>query len=140
VSDLGKELKPRKGRAAATHFPLVQALYVEGPQSWRQLPPNGATILVRRPDTSLGIVTLEIREVSSLADAKKLGRRLNSPRSEGAAPDPGSAPLGPVLMSMDARKSWVDFRSALAVPAAPSPEEFRALMFAALPLPPEIQL
>src|SRR6266545_564239 len=131
-------LKPVFGEARSTPF---QALFLKGPNLRKFLPVAGRTVLVRRADGSLGVLLLEVRDVESPAEAETLARSFAPPAaaSQASAVHSETENVGAVVQMLEVNERLTDFRSGFVIPAEPSPEEFRALVLSALPLPQEVE-
>jgi hypothetical protein len=116
----------------------IQALFLNGFNLRFLLPSATSTLLARRADGSMGVLLTHLRDASSLVEAEVVAR--NYLPEGGQMHDVDMELAGPVLQMIIENKTITDFRTGLVVPAEPSPEEFRALMLSALPLPPEISL
>jgi ATP-dependent Clp protease ATP-binding subunit ClpA len=105
----------------------------EGPLR-RVLPAGESCILVRRADGTLGGILVSLRLAHSAQELRALLAQESEPADGGAV----SASLGPVIHSLAASHELTDFRSGLVVPANPSPDQARAFLLSALPLPAEL--
>jgi len=116
----------------------VQALFVNGLNLRFLGPPGTTTILARRADGSMGILTTHLLDASTRAEAEAITR--NYLPAMGRDQNAEAQIAGPVLHLITENKTITDFRTGLVIPAEPSPDEFRALLLSALPLPPEVVL
>lgn len=114
----------------------IQALFLNGFNLRHLAPPGANTLLARRVDGSMGVLTTRLRAVASRAEAQTAAQ--NHLLANAHEPDTGTEAAGPVLHIINENKTITDFRTGLAIPASPSPEEFRSLVLSALPLPPEV--
>jgi len=111
----------------------TQAVYLKGINLRRFLPDRTNTILTRRADGGTGIVLMTLETVASEAEAKSRAQQMAG-SIDTLEPDS----FGPVIQTVAEHKTLTDFRTGLVVPGQPSPEEFRALLLSALPLPSEV--
>jgi hypothetical protein len=114
----------------------MQALFLSGFNLRSLISPDNNIVLVRRSDGSLGILLVHLHEVASPGEAEVIGRKYVSKTNQGPLPEINAT--GPVLQMMTP-KAMSDFRTGLVIPSRPQPEEFRAMVLSALPLPPEFR-
>jgi hypothetical protein len=117
--------------------PKAQALFLNGFNLRFLIPPGANTVLVRRRDGNLGILMTHMHEVTSEAEAEKVARKYLPENREAR---PVVVEIAESVLHMMTPKTITDYRNGLIIPGEPQPEEFRALMLSALPLPPEIVL
>ena len=111
----------------------ILGFYLKGLNLRRLLPAGSHCILVRR-ENSVGIVQVRLDSIASEEAARGMFKKLAETKEAPAPED-----HGPVLQIITEKKTLSDFRTGLVVPAKPSPEEFRALLLSALPLPREVE-
>jgi ATP-dependent Clp protease ATP-binding subunit ClpC len=118
----------RAGRPGYLH-----GFYLKGLNLRRLLPAGSHCVLVRR-ENNVGILQVTLDSISSEEAARETFKKLEESK-EAPAPEEH----GPVFQIITENKSLTDFRTGLVVSARPSPEEFRALLLSALPLPREVE-
>jgi hypothetical protein len=116
--------------------PKAQALFLNGYNLRGLVPPGANTVLARRRDGNLGILMTHLHEAASQAEAENVARNY---WPEKPAAGPAAFEIAESVLQMMTKNSILDYRNGLVIPAEPQPEEFRALMLSALPLPPEIR-
>lgn len=118
--------------------PPSNALYLTGLNIGQLLTPGSTPLLFRRTEGTLGIIFMHLHNAGSLVEAAAIARTL-LPQSGKSPNVEESSQRNDVQMIVDA-KSIIDFRTGLEIPAQPTPEEFRAFLLSALPLPAEVVL
>ncbi|MEW6159096.1 MAG: AAA family ATPase, partial [Verrucomicrobiota bacterium] len=136
--------EPQQRNFEAYHWRLreqklpVNAFWLCGFNLRRLIPGGCSVILMRLSAGSLIALFNEMQDVCTEAEARALLRDFRPEDARRGLRSVGS--MNGVWQLMTQGKTLLDFRNGLLVPAQPSPEEFRALLLSALPLPPEIQL
>lgn len=111
---------------------FFEAFYVKGLNLRRLIPPGAHCVPIRR-DNGVGIVLVTFEPAGSEEEARDIAKKL----VEKEPPPPED--FGPVFQIITENKTLTDYRTGLVIPAAPSAEEFRAVLLSALALPPEVQ-
>jgi hypothetical protein len=101
----------------------------------RRLLPAAACVWTRRPDGTLGGILVSQPPAQSEAELRACLAQAAESGQAGWVET-----LGPVIHLWNPQDALTDFRSGLRVPTGPSPEEARAFLIAALPLPAELNL
>lgn len=113
-----------------------QAVWCRGLNLARLLPTKPACVLVRRGDGTLGVLLIE----TCFANSEVECRAWLKQRWQGGGSASGNLSLGRAIHALVVGKTITDLRSGVAVPAEAAPEEARAFLLSALPLPPELKV